>query len=127
VLVAEDDPMLLHLVERTLRSFGYRVIGVESAMAARERSRSEPGAIDILLTDTVMPVLDGKKLYRSLVSERPDLAVLFMSGYPLDELVRRELLTEVDPFLQKPFTPTMLAERIRDILDATVATRKGLP
>ena len=118
VLVAEDDPMLLTLVERTLRSFGYQVIAVDGATKAREQSRGATRPIDLLLTDTVMPVLDGKQLFRSLLGERPGLKVLYMSGYPLDELVRRKLLDEGDPFLQKPFTPSTLVERLRSILDA---------
>ncbi|MFN7956158.1 MAG: PAS domain-containing protein [bacterium] len=116
VLVAEDDPMLLELVRRALESFGYRVLTATSAAEAQAASDAERGPIALLLTDTVLPTVDGRQLFDELRKQRPDLDVLFMSGYPLDELVRRNILRKEDPFLPKPFTPSKLIARIRQVL-----------
>ena len=78
--------------------------------------QTERGPIALLLTDTVLPTVDGRKLFDELRKQRPDLDVLFMSGYPLDELVRRNILRKEDPFLPKPFTPSKLIARIRQVL-----------
>ncbi len=116
ILIAEDDATLLQLVKRALESFGYRVIAAASAGDALAASCAETGRIALLLSDTVMPLMDGKQLFQELKKQHPESAVLFMSGYPLDELVRRNLLGADDPFLQKPFTPSTLITQIRERL-----------
>ena len=72
--------------------------------------------IDLLLTDVIMPKVNGLALARGLLQERPGIRVLYMSGYPAAVLTERTLIEDGDPYIQKPFTPQMLAERIRQAL-----------
>ena len=76
------------------------------------------GPVDLVLTDVVMPILNGRELAERLASERPRLRVLFMSGYTDDDVIRRGLLDPGAPFLQKPFMPADLARKVREVLDS---------
>ena len=76
------------------------------------------GAIHLLITDVVMPGLTGRELAERLSAERPDMKVLFMSGYTDDAVVLRGVLAKEMPFVQKPFTIAQLARKVRDVLDA---------
>ncbi|HEY7385706.1 MAG TPA: response regulator, partial [Beijerinckiaceae bacterium] len=80
-------------------------------------SRSYPGAIPVLLTDVVMPGLSGPELARVLAGIRPRMKVLYVSGYPDDASIPRVGPTEGTDFLQKPFTPVALEQRLRTLLD----------
>jgi two-component system, cell cycle sensor histidine kinase and response regulator CckA len=74
--------------------------------------------VDLVLTDVVMPVLNGRELGELLAVERPGLPVLFMSGYTDDDVIRRGLLRPGSPFIQKPFLPAALARKVREELDS---------
>ena len=78
--------------------------------------------IDLLLSDVIMPESEGPPLFNRLVREHPAVRVLYMSGYADEAIVRHGVLVEGTPFLQKPFTPRALTQKVRDVLDAPVPT-----
>jgi PAS domain S-box-containing protein len=118
ILVAEDDPLLLPLAHELLTKLGYRVLGARNPAEALAAARSHEGEIDLLVTDVVMPGGGGFHLAQQLLAERPTLRVLYMSGYTDEAVVRHGLLERGTNYLQKPFTPGVLARRVRDALDA---------
>jgi len=113
VLVVEDDDALREITETLVRSFGYEALSAASSGAAVEVFQRRGSEIDLLLADVVMPDLDGPRLARLLRERRPQLAVLFVSGYP-DALAVRGLPNE--ELLLKPFTSAVLAARLRRLL-----------
>ena len=117
VLLVEDDPTVRSLTARMLEEAGYSVLQAESAAAAIECAESSGGAIDLLLTDVVMPGGSGRDLAGTLGARYPGLAVLYMSGYTADVVLRQGLVQESVAFLAKPFTDTMLGEAVRQTLD----------
>ncbi|MDQ3138081.1 MAG: PAS domain S-box protein [Gemmatimonadota bacterium] len=116
VLIVEDDPLVRAMAGRTLGEAGYRVLEAEDGQAAIEllaRTESWP---DVVVTDLAMPRMDGKTLAARLHALQPALPVIFMSGYADDEVVRRGLMTEGGPSLQKPFSPDRLAAALHAAL-----------
>jgi signal transduction histidine kinase/ActR/RegA family two-component response regulator len=120
VLVVEDEPGVRLLAETLLESVGYRVLTASCADQALEVADQHDGSIDLLLTDVVMPGMSGRELSEQLYHLRPDVKVLYMSGYTPDVAVRHGVLESTTAYLQKPFTPTTLAERVRQVLDVEV-------
>ncbi|MBK7784450.1 MAG: MASE1 domain-containing protein [Gemmatimonadetes bacterium] len=116
VLVVEDERMVRDLVRRTLARAGYQVLEAADGEAALALARTEPGTIDLLLTDVVMPRLGGRQLAARLQAERPGLRVLFMSGYASDAGDLHDLVLGAGDFLQKPFAPSRLLERVGALL-----------
>ena len=116
VLVVEDNPALLNVVRRTLESFDYRVFTATTASEAVRISQNAEQGIDVLITDLVLPYMNGKALAQAVQAYQPGVRVLYMSGYPAAVLTERTLIEDGDPYIQKPFTPQMLAERIRQAL-----------
>ena len=102
-----------------LRKKGYRVIDASCAADALKLADGYDSAINLLLTDVVMPHMSGAELARRLVATRPQLKVLCMSGYTDDSIVRHGVLDAHFPYLQKPITPESLATRVRQVLDAS--------
>ena len=120
VLVVEDQAEVRGLTTRILEARGYTVLAAENARAALQLADRYVKRIDLLLTDVVMPGVNGRELAFRLVAERRDLKVLFVSGYT-GEAIRQHGLLELEAsFLQKPFTPDVLARRVRDVLDGAV-------
>ena len=117
VLLAEDDELLRPLARGLLGKLGYTVLEAANADQARALARDHPGPIHLLLADVVMPGQSGRELARSLTQVRPDMRVLYMSGYTDDAIVRHGILERGLNYLQKPFTPAALALRVRDVLD----------
>ncbi|HYV67174.1 MAG TPA: ATP-binding protein, partial [Myxococcales bacterium] len=117
VLLVEDEDQVRALAACILRKFGYRVLEARRPREAIALAEDEPGPIELLLTDVVMPEMAGPILARRLATLRPGLRVLFMSGYTDDAIVRRGILEVGAPFLQKPFVPEALARRVREVLD----------
>jgi len=117
VLVVEDQGDVCELVVRTLRSYGYSVFraanGNEALLIANERS--EP--IHLLLTDVVMPGINGKALAESLKRSRPETKVLYMSGYMENAIVRQNVLDSDAAYIPKPFAPEALAAKVREVLN----------
>ena len=116
MLVVEDEPAIRALACRVLRSNGYRVLDAASGREAEDTAARHAGRLDALVTDLVMPDTSGTELAGHLAASRPGLKVLFMSGYTDDTVVRSGLLAEGRAFLQKPFSPRMLLDKVREIL-----------
>jgi hypothetical protein len=118
VLVVEDSDDLREIVDRILTQSGYQVIVAAGGAEALEMSLRFPGHIDLLLTDVVMPHMLGNELAPQLVEARPDLRVLFMSGFAQPALAANGKLPPGLALLDKPFNEPTLLARVREVLDA---------
>lgn len=116
ILLVEDDPHVLAFSRASLQAYGYTVLAAHDPHAALQVSRGHDGQIDVLLTDVVMPHLNGRRLAELLLSERPEIRVLYVSGYTDDAIVRQGVLESDVSFLQKPFSPQLLAAKLREVL-----------
>jgi signal transduction histidine kinase/ActR/RegA family two-component response regulator len=117
VLVVEDDDALLAVTCEALRAVGYDVLAAPSMASALMLAATVPGDVELLVTDVVMRGGDGYELSERLRVERPDLAVLFVSGYPNDVIERHGLRGREIRLLRKPFTARELEREVRDVLD----------
>jgi signal transduction histidine kinase/ActR/RegA family two-component response regulator len=127
VLLAEDEPKVRAVTERALRQAGYTVLVAEDGARALDVARAHDGAIELLVADIVMANLGGLELARRLAPERPEMRVLFMSGYGWNvNLPTRDFKGGVD-FLQKPFTPDALAEKVARLLAMPGAPDPAVP
>jgi PAS domain S-box-containing protein len=117
VLLVEDEPEVRRLVEKLLRLKGYRVLSAGSPADAVAIARRHEDAIDLLLTDVIMPGMNGRELARLLAEGRPDMRVLYMSGYADAAMNQHGILPPGTAFLSKPFTPEVLARKVREVLD----------
>jgi PAS domain S-box-containing protein len=122
ILFVEDEQSVRELVRDYLRGVGYRVLEAGDGIEALEAAALYNGKIHVLITDVVMPRLSGRDLAAKLSSTRPDLKVLFISGYTDDTIVRHGVLEGGVAFLQKPFNLNALAEKIREVLKGETAT-----
>ena len=124
LLVVENEAAIKTLVQMALERHGYVVLTAESGSEALRLAAAHQGPIDLLITDIVMPGLRGPELARRLIEQRPALATLFMSGYMDDALAddTSSFRVPVD-FIQKPFSPSALAARVREMLDRRRGTR----
>ncbi len=119
ILLVEDDMPVRVLAVHALKHYGYRVIEAPNGVAALEIWRQQGGAVDLLLTDMVMPEgVSGRQLAEQLRAEKPGLKVIYMSGYPRETAGQGLHLREGVNFLQKPFANAKLAQTVRDCLDA---------
>jgi len=118
VLLVEDEPMVLRLNTRSLERLGYSVLPATGPREALRIAEENAGQIDLLITDMVMPVMNGLALANHLASREPGLKVLFVSGYSESTLAHHRTLDERCHFLAKPFSLNDLAARVRTVLDA---------
>jgi len=118
VLLVEDDEQLRRLTHRALAAQGYTVLEAERGSMALDIARRHKGPIDLLLTDVVMPDMNGPKLAEMLRKARPKLRVLFMSGYPDGAITNQGVLEHGVAYLAKPFTTEAIARKVRDVLGA---------
>jgi PAS domain S-box-containing protein len=116
ILIVEDQPRLVELFKEFLENFGYRVLTAVSPDEALSICEDYEGEIDLLLTDVVMPGMNGKELKDRVRILKPEVKTLFMSGYTADVIAQRGILDEGVEFLQKPFTPDELARKVADVL-----------
>jgi two-component system cell cycle sensor histidine kinase/response regulator CckA len=116
VLIVEDEPTVLYMTSRALQEHGYHVLEASDGPEALRLVEQSYGALDLIISDVIIPGLDGTELARRAAKVRPGLPVLFMSGYTDDDIVRRGLIDRDQPFLQKPFTPDALIRRVAEIL-----------
>ena len=112
ILVVDDEPFVRNVVQRSLTDAGYRVLTASDGVEALDVSRAYSGAIDLVLSDVVMPNMQGTELAERIVQERPGIRVLLMTGKSTAD-VPPHLLPDL---LRKPFRPEQLLERIRQIL-----------
>jgi PAS domain S-box-containing protein len=117
ILVIEDEDVVRNLACRGLRDHGYSVMEATNGIQALRLMEEFPNTIDLVISDVVMPEMGGRKFGQSLAHLRPDLPILYMSGYTGEDVVQRGLLEPGAPFQQKPFTPGTLAIKVRSILD----------
>ena len=117
VLLVEDDEALRDLALAILTSCGYAVITTKDSQEALRICESRASSIDLLLTDVVMPGISGRVLAQEILSRNPRAKVLYMSGYTKNVIVHHGVLDSGTHFLQKPFTPSLLAGKVREVLD----------
>jgi PAS domain S-box-containing protein len=118
ILLVEDEPTVRDLGKGILEQFGYTVIDMEDGQKACGHCEANDDAIDLLVTDVIMPGMNGLELHRELLKTRPGLKVLFMSGYTADVIGLDGELEEGMGFLQKPFSLKRLIRNVRAMLDA---------
>jgi len=118
ILLAEDDAILRPLAKGLLAKLGYTVLDAADAAEALETARQYGQPIHLLVADVVMPGASGRELARQLEKSRPETKVLYVSGYTDDAIVHHGMLEPGLNFLQKPFTPAVLARKVREVLDA---------
>jgi two-component system, cell cycle sensor histidine kinase and response regulator CckA len=117
VLIVEDDASLRALAARVLESSGYKVLLARNGVEALALCAGYDGRIDLVASDVVMPEMSGRPLVEKLAETRAETRVLFMSGYTDDDVMRRGVLDGRTAFIQKPFTATQFATKVRDVLD----------
>jgi CheY-like chemotaxis protein len=126
ILLAEDERSVRVTAQLLLEALGYTVLAAGTPGEAMRLADAHSGPICLLITDVIMPSLNGPHLAGALADERPGLKCLFISGYTADVMVQRGTLSAGMPFLAKPFTRADLAHRVREVLDAP-APGRSLP
>ena len=119
LLVAEDEQMVRVLIRKVLEQAGYTVLLASGGAEALQLAARHSGPIQMLVTDVVMPGMNGRELARRLLELRPDTKVLYLSGYADDAVERHGVLDPGTAFMQKPFSPGALASRVREVLGGT--------
>jgi PAS domain S-box-containing protein len=119
ILLVEDEPMILDITMKMLERQGYTVLAAVTPGEAIRLAREHAGEIHLLMTDVVMPEMNGRNLAKNLLSLYPNLKRLFMSGYTADVIAHHGVLDEGVQFIQKPFSVQTLAARVREVLDET--------
>ncbi len=125
VLVAEDEPSVRALLVEVLRGHGYAVIEAETPERALQLAETEKGPLHLLVTDYVMPNMNGRELAQRLLAAHPRLAVLYISGYTDDAGTLTDDPSSGLHFLSKPFTPDALARKVREVLEAGAASEES--
>ena len=117
VLVVDDEQGLRDLVCRTLQAQGYRTLEAGHGAEALEVIETSPDPVDLVVTDVVMPGMDGRELGRRLAQRWPDLPILYISAYEVNDIFRRGSPRDSAPFLQKPFPMDGLITTIRSLIE----------
>jgi two-component system cell cycle sensor histidine kinase/response regulator CckA len=125
VLFVEDETNIREPAKEVLESRGYTVLSASDGAEALEILRQWGGPIDLLITDVIMPGINGGQLADALCGETPGLQVLYISGYPEDAIARHGVLQPGRSFLQKPFPPGVLLRKVREVLDRGDACSTG--
>src|SRR5256712_70650 len=118
ILLAEDQKELRDLIRQMLEMNGYTVVAASDGLEAIEICKRHEAPIHLMLSDVVMPQMGGRELAQRLATVRPDMKVLYMSGYTSNAIVHHGILDPGTLFIQKPFTPDSLARKVREVLDA---------
>ena len=117
VLVVEDEPALRELTKRVLQGAGYTVLEAGNGTDALRLLEEHPHDVHLVFTDVVMPGMNGRELAARLAVLRPNMRVLYTSGYTEDAILRHGVLDDASRFLSKPYTPADLRRRIREALE----------
>jgi CheY-like chemotaxis protein len=117
VLVVEDEETVRNLIQKVLKANGYTVLVAGSGSEAERVAAQHAGPIHLLMTDVVLPGLNGLQVAQLLTAARPGIRVLYFSGYTDNAVVRHGMLEPGVAFLQKPFTPAVLGRKVREVLD----------
>jgi PAS domain S-box-containing protein len=117
VLLVEDEPAVREMTQRALEAYGYKVVSAYSGEDALQSVSAKQGPINLLLTDVVMPGMSGPELAERVRQDYPSIAVIFMSGHISDAVLRQGIEAGEAHFVQKPFTTTGLATKLRHVLD----------
>ncbi len=123
ILLVEDEPQLRELTASVLVARGYSVVEAKNSDEAEQLANKYGAKIQLLLTDVIMPGISGRELAKKLLVRQPSLRVLYMSGYTYNVIAQGGTLERGVAFLQKPFTPRVLVEKVREVLDAMVPAR----
>jgi two-component system, cell cycle sensor histidine kinase and response regulator CckA len=118
ILLVEDDEMVRTLVRETLEREGYKLLDAAEPLEARRIAENYKSPIQLLITDVVMPKVSGRELAKQIVGQRPETKVLYMSGYTDTTIVKSGLEQSSIAFLQKPFTPATLTQKVREVLES---------
>ncbi len=119
ILIVEDDPAVRELTKNVLSSKGYQVYIAKNGYEALDKFQQLEGKIDLLLTDVIMPEMDGAALFSRIKEQSPLLKCIYISGYTDDVISLRGIDEKEVFFIQKPFTPNVLIQRVREILDVS--------
>ena len=117
VLLVEDEAALLDLSRTVLEAQGYRVLTAQSPISALKIIAEYSGPLDLLITDVVMPEMNGRELTKAVMAAKPEVKALFMSGYPAEVIAHHGVIEEGVSFLQKPFSAKAFATKVREVLD----------
>jgi CheY-like chemotaxis protein len=117
VLLVEDDEMLLRMMTTMLEESGYTVLAAITSDLAQTLAKEHPGPIHLLISDMIMPAMNGRELSARLQPLRPEIKTLFLSGYTADIISDQGVLKEDIHFLQKPFSFEALTAKVREVLD----------
>jgi CheY-like chemotaxis protein len=120
-LLVEDEEVVREMATEILRDCGYHVLEAQHPQQALTLAAEYEGEIHLMLTDVVMPSMSGRELAEQLMPLRPEMRVLYMSGYTDDAIVHHGVLEEGTAFIAKPFSIDSLALKLRETLDAPVA------
>ena len=123
ILLVEDEPAVRELTQTVLSERGYTVIEAPTPEEAERLAGNNGAEIHLLLTDVVMPGMSGRELAKRLTERYPNLRVLYMSGYTYNVIAQDGTLEEGISFLQKPFTPQVLAQKVREALDRPISAK----
>jgi two-component system cell cycle sensor histidine kinase/response regulator CckA len=124
ILVVEDEEQVRKLLSQVLRRAGYHVLEAQDGGAAISVSEEFAGPVQLLLTDVIMPRMNGRELAERLLRTRPDMKVLYVSGYTEDAMIQKGVIDGSVTLLQKPITPQALLRKVRDMLDAPRMTAR---
>ncbi|MBA3345278.1 MAG: response regulator [Gemmatimonadales bacterium] len=116
ILIVDDEEVVRTLLTRALAGAGYRVLEATHGQAALRVLEASAGDIDLVVSDLVMPVMNGRELRQRIVSRWPDVPMLYVSGYPEAYLQTHELFDPEVPLLRKPFLPSRLLESVEEAL-----------
>jgi DNA-binding NtrC family response regulator len=123
ILLVEDEPGVRELTNMVLSGRGYSVLEALNPQDAERLAENHASEIHLLLTDVVMPGISGRELAKKLTARHPNLRVLYMSGYTYNVIAEDGTLEDGLSFLQKPFTPQILAQKVRETLDRAVPAK----